>query len=128
MFNRFLKNWQNTLLVFDALGLGFFTIVGLQKGIASGLHPGICVALGTITGCFGGVIRDVILRNIPLIFQKEIYATACILGGCAYFLLQLTPMDKGWIEVICISLIFFVRILSVWFGLRLPEMYKKTKA
>ena len=128
VFSRFLRNWQNTLLVFDALGLGFFTIVGLQKGIASGLHPGICVALGTITGCFGGVIRDVILRNIPLIFQKEIYATACILGGCAYFLLQLTPMDKGWIEVICISLIFFVRILSVWFGLRLPEMYKKTKA
>jgi uncharacterized membrane protein YeiH len=125
VFNRFLRNWQNTLLIFDALGLGLFTIVGLQKGIAHHLHPVTCIALGTITGCFGGVIRDVVLRNIPLIFQKEIYATACLVGGCGYFLLQLTSMDKGWIDVICISLIFLTRILSVWFGLRLPEIYRK---
>lgn len=125
VFNRLLRNWQNTLLIFDALGLGLFTIIGLQKGIAYGLHPAICIALGTITGCFGGVIRDVILRNIPLIFQKEIYATACIIGGSSYFLLQLTPMDKGWLEGVCIGLIFFIRILSVWFGLKLPEIYRK---
>jgi uncharacterized membrane protein YeiH len=124
-FNRLLRNLQNTLLVFDALGLGLFTIIGLQRGIAHNLHPAICIVLGTVTGCFGGVIRDVILRNIPLIFQKEIYATACIVGGCSYFLLQLTPMDKGWIEVVCISIIFLIRILSVWFGLRLPEVYRK---
>ncbi|MGB8195244.1 MAG: trimeric intracellular cation channel family protein, partial [Chitinophagaceae bacterium] len=116
VFNRVLQNWQRTLLVFDAMGLGFFTIVGLEKGIAHNLHPGISIALGTITGCFGGVIRDVILRNIPLIFQKEIYATACIVGGCSYFLLQKISMDRGWIEVFCISLIFLIRILSVWFG------------
>lgn len=124
-FNRFLRNWQNTLLVFDALGLGLFTIIGLQKGIAFNLHPAICIALGTITGCFGGIIRDVVLRNIPLIFHKEIYATACIVGGCAYFLLQLTSIDKGWIEVICISIIFLIRILSVWLQLRLPGIYRE---
>ncbi len=123
VFNRLLRNWQTVLLVFDALGLGFFTILGLQKGITHHLHPFISIALGTITGCFGGVIRDVILRNIPLIFQKEIYATACIVGGCSYFLLQLTPMDRGWIEIVCISLIFLIRVLSVWFGFRLPEIY-----
>ena len=125
IFNRFLHNLQNTLLVFDALGLGLFTIVGLQKGIAYDLHPAICIALGTITGCFGGVARDVILKNIPLIFQKEIYATACIVGGCSYFLLQLTPINKGWIETICIVFIFVIRIFSVWFGWKLPEIYKK---
>ena len=125
VFNRFLRNWQNTLLIFDALGLGLFTIIGLQKGLAHDLHPAICIAIGTITGCFGGIIRDVILRNIPLIFQKEIYATACIVGGCCYFLLLLTNMDRGWIEVVCISIIFFTRILSVWFGLKLPGVYRK---
>jgi uncharacterized membrane protein YeiH len=125
IFNRILRNWQNTLLIFDALGLGLFTIVGLQKGIAFGLHPAICIALGTITGCFGGVIRDVILRNIPLIFQKEIYATACIVGGCSYFLLQKTSMDTVWIEAICISLVFLIRILSVWLDLRLPGIYRE---
>ena len=125
VFNRILQNWQRILLVCDALGLGFFTILGLEKGIAHDLHPVISIALGTITGCFGGVIRDVILRNIPLIFQKEVYATACIVGGCCYFLLQLTPMDNGRIEFLCISLVFLIRILSVWFGLQLPEIYRK---
>jgi uncharacterized membrane protein YeiH len=125
LFNRFLQNLQNTLLLCDALGLGLFTVVGLQKGLAFGLHPGICIALGTITGCFGGVIRDVILRNIPLIFQKEIYATACIVGGCAYFLLRWMKMDEGWIEVVCISLIFAIRMVSVWMGWTLPGVYKK---
>lgn len=125
-FNRLLSNWQNMLLAGDALGLGLFTIVGLQKGIAHGLHPGICVALGTITGCFGGVIRDVVLRNIPLIFQKEIYATACIIGGCSYFLLMRTAMERGWIELICISIICIIRLLSVWLGWRLPAMYRKS--
>lgn len=124
IFNRFLRNLQNTLLVCDALGLGLFTMVGLQKGLAFGLHPAICVALGTITGCFGGVIRDVILRNIPLIFQKEIYATACIVGGCAYFLLREINLDAGWTEVVCISLVFGVRMVSVWMGWKLPGMYK----
>lgn len=125
VFNRFLKNWQNTLLICDALGLGLFTVVGLQKGLAFNLHPGICIALGTITGCFGGVIRDVILRNIPLIFQKEIYATACIVGGCVYFLLRWLEFDAGWTEVVCISLVFGVRMLSVWTGWRLPGVYRR---
>lgn len=128
VFNRFLRSWQNTLLICDALGLGLFTVVGLQKGLAFGLHPAICVALGTITGCFGGVIRDVILRNIPLIFQKEIYATACIVGGCAYFLLRWAEMDAGWVDVICISLVFGVRMVSVWMGWTLPGVYRKQES
>ncbi|HYE54243.1 MAG TPA: trimeric intracellular cation channel family protein [Chitinophagaceae bacterium] len=127
VFHRFLRNWRNTLLVFDALGLGLFTIVGLQKGIEHGFHPATNIALGTITGCFGGVIRDVILRNIPLIFQKEIYATACIVGGCSYFLLQLTSVNQGFIEMISISIIVVIRLLSVWLGWRLPEIYRKRK-
>lgn len=125
VFNRFLKNWQNTLLICDALGLGLFTVVGLQKGVAFGLHPAICIALGTITGCFGGVIRDVILRNIPLIFQKEIYATACIVGGSAYFFLRWAEMDRGWADVVCISLVFGVRMVSVWMGWTLPGVYRR---
>ena len=72
LFRKIVRNFQATLLVFDSLGLGFFTVFGLQKGLAFDLHPGICVALGTMTGCFGGVIRDISLGSIPLIFQKDI--------------------------------------------------------
>jgi len=128
-FNNVIKNFQITLLIFDSLGLGFFTVLGLQKGIAFGLHPLICVALGTVTGCFGGVIRDISLNNIPMIFQKEIYATACIIGGGAYFFLLYFEVNKDWMDIICITLIFLIRIIVVRFQLSLPNIYsRKTDA
>src|SRR5579862_8875579 len=65
LFKKYIKAFKITLFLFDALGLGLFTIIGIQKGLAAGLNPGVCVALGTITGCFGGVIRDILLNNIP---------------------------------------------------------------
>jgi uncharacterized membrane protein YeiH len=125
VFNNTIKNFERTLLVFDSLGLGFFTVLGIQKGIAFGLHPGICIALGTITGCFGGVIRDIALNNIPLIFRKEIYATACIFGGIAYFIMLQTPMIRNWVDVIVITTIFLIRIIAVTYKLTLPPLYAK---
>lgn len=123
LFRKIVGNFQATLLLFDSLGLGFFTVFGLQKGIAFDLHPGICIALGTITGCFGGVIRDISLGSIPLIFQKEIYASASILGGVAYFLLLLIPISQNFIETIVIAIIFAMRIVVVYFKLSLPSIY-----
>jgi uncharacterized membrane protein YeiH len=125
VFNNTIKNFEKTLLVFDSLGLGFFTVLGIQKGIAFGLHPGICIALGTITGCFGGVIRDIALNNIPLIFRKEIYATACIFGGIAYFIMLQTPIIRNWVDVIVITTIFLIRIIAVTCKLTLPPLYTK---
>lgn len=126
-FNKPIKNFQKTLLVFDSIGLGFFTILGIQKGIAFGLHPAVCIALGTVTACFGGVIRDISLNNIPLIFQKEIYATACILGGSIYFLLLQTSLSIGLIEGLCITLIFLARVLAVRYNWSLPGIYRLEK-
>jgi len=120
LFRNIIPNFQKTLFIFDSLGLGFFTVLGMQKGIKFGLTPGICIALGTITGCFGGVIRDMLLNNIPLIFKKEIYATACILGGLIYFLLLQTSFNKEWIDVLVMLLIFLIRFLAVKFKLSLP--------
>jgi uncharacterized membrane protein YeiH len=64
-----------------------FTLSGIEKGIAHDFSAGICIAPGTITGSFGGVLRDVLLNNVPLILQKESYASACIIGGIVYFVL-----------------------------------------
>ncbi|HEV7329641.1 MAG TPA: trimeric intracellular cation channel family protein [Flavisolibacter sp.] len=124
VFQKIIRNLEKPLFVFDALGLGFFTILGLQKGLSLGLHPGICIMLGTITACFGGVIRDIALNKIPLVFQREIYATACIAGACLYILLLQSNMNKSWLDIICISVIFAIRILSVLFKLELPGFYK----
>ncbi|MER3329996.1 MAG: trimeric intracellular cation channel family protein, partial [Candidatus Kapaibacterium sp.] len=113
LFTRVLQNFHKILLLFDSIGLGFFTIVGLQTGVALGLHPVICVILGTVTACFGGVIRDILLNNIPLIFEKEIYATACIFGGALFFLLQKMTFTYLPIEVISLISVVLFRLLAV---------------
>ena len=117
------RNFKKTLLVFDSIGLGFFTILGIQKGLMYDLNPVICIALGTVTGCFGGVIRDISLNTIPLIFEKEIYATACIVGGIVYFALIQTPLNVEIIEWSSIFIVFLMRMLAVRFDWRLPNIY-----
>ena len=120
LFTNLIKNFNKILLLFDSLGLAFFTVVGIQKGVSLGLHPVICVALGTITACFGGVIRDIALNNIPLIFHKEIYATACIFGGILYFLLRAAGLSSVPLEAICIPSIIVLRLLAIRYKWQLP--------
>lgn len=127
LFRSYIKNFEKTLLTFDSLGLGFFTILGLQKGIIFGLHPVICVALGTITGCFGGVIRDILINDIPVIFHKEIYASACIVGGTIYLILYLNGIGESINEAISILCIFLIRILAIRYDWQLPNLYKKSQ-
>jgi uncharacterized membrane protein YeiH len=121
-FSSFLRRFDKVLLIVDAIGLALFSIAGMQKALMFGLAPGICVALGTITGCFGGVLRDVLLNNVPLIFQKEIYASACIVGGIVYFMLLQFRPTEGLAEWISIGAIILVRLLAVRFGWSLPRV------
>lgn len=120
-FKTHIKKFKVTLFLFDSMGLGLFTILGVQKGISFGLSPGICIALGTITGCFGGIIRDTLLNTIPLIFRKEVYATACILGGLLYFLLLYFNLKEDIAKVAVIAVIFTFRIVVVRYKLALPK-------
>jgi len=122
LFKKYIKTFKITLFLFDALGLGLFTIIGIQKGINAGLNPGVCIALGTITGCFGGVLRDILLNNIPLIFQKEIYATACIIGGTLYILL-IHQMDSNVVKLLAVTVVCAIRIVAVKYNLSLPKFY-----
>ncbi len=118
------KKFKVTLFLFDSLGLGLFTIIGIQKGLDAQLHPVICVTLGTITGCFGGIIRDTLLNRIPLIFRKEIYATACILGGGMFLLmLNFTNLSLTYIQVLTIFLIVAIRTMAVKYHWQMPKFY-----
>lgn len=126
-FGRYLKHFTTTLFLFDAFGLGLFTIVGIKLGIAKDFSMGVCIALGTITACFGGVVRDVLLNNIPLLFRKEIYALACIAGGLAYFLLRQLKLDADVVTIVCILIIVLVRVLAVRYKISLPVFYHSTK-
>jgi uncharacterized membrane protein YeiH len=127
LFNKLIKDYDRILLVFDSIGLGFFTVLGIQKGIQFGFSPGLCIALGTITACFGGLIRDIILNQIPRIFHKEIYATACIFGGIIYFVLLKIALPQAALDAICISLIVLVRLIAVKYNWSLPGIYRSDK-
>jgi uncharacterized membrane protein YeiH len=123
-FGSYLKKLDRMLFIFDALGLGLFTMIGIQKGIDHGFNIGICIMLGTITGCFGGVLRDVLLNNVPLIFQKEIYALASITGGAIFFLLLNLYIDQNLAYILGIIIVFIIRVLAVRFNWSLPKFYE----
>ncbi|MBL7740760.1 MAG: trimeric intracellular cation channel family protein [Chitinophagaceae bacterium] len=127
-FGRFLKQFTTTLFLFDALGLGLFTIIGIEMAIDKHFSIGVCITLGTITACFGGVIRDVLLNEVPLLFRKEIYAMACIAGGLAYFLFREMNIDPSLSKITCILLIFVIRVLAVRFRLSLPRFYSNERS
>ncbi len=120
-----LMRLSKLLFWFDTIGLAVFCVVAIDKGVAFDLHPVVCIALGTVTGCFGGIIRDVILNEIPYVFRKDIYASACIAGGIVYFACKYIGFDEGttgWIAGIVIGLI---RICAFYFKWRLPLIYVK---
>jgi uncharacterized membrane protein YeiH len=125
IFGAYLKKLSAALFLFDALGLGLFTIIGFEVGLKHGFSAGICIALGTISACFGGVLRDVLLNKVPLIFQKEIYALACILGALVYYLLMHSNLNEDISKVISILLIFVIRLVAVRFKLSLPPITLK---
>jgi len=125
IFKNKLTYLRKSLFLFDTIGIGLYTVVGIEKGIIAGLHPIICVSLGTMTACFGGVIRDILCNEIPVIFRKEIYATACILGGLTYFLLREFMADTNFVFIIAGAIVIVIRILAVKFKISLPSLYKE---
>lgn len=127
IFRKRLGYIRKSLFLFDTIGIALYTVVGVEKGIEAGFSPVICVALGTMTACFGGVLRDILCNEIPIIFRKEIYATACILGATAYFLMNETLIPEGFIVIIAGAIVIVVRLLAVYYNLSLPSIYKKNE-
>ncbi|MER3318573.1 MAG: trimeric intracellular cation channel family protein [Allomuricauda sp.] len=125
IFVNKLKYLRKSLFLFDTIGIGLYTMVGVEKGLEAELLPIMCIFLGTMTACFGGVIRDILCNEIPVIFRKEIYATACILGGGSYFLFTLFPIQDGYAYVAAILVVIVLRLIAVKFDVRLPNIYKK---
>ncbi len=113
---------SKTMFLFDTIGISVFTLLGLQKGLSYNLHPIIALIMGMISAVFGGVIRDVLTRDVPLIFQKEIYASACLSGGLVYLLLLKTTLNTNIQFIIAASVIIVIRLLAVKFHLKLPKV------
>lgn len=127
LMQHYIKYLRTSLFLFDTIGIGLYTLVGIEKGLGAGLMPIMCIALGTITACFGGVIRDILCNEIPVIFRREIYATACILGGAGYFLFRQSPMTDEYAYIAAIVLVIGLRLLAVRYKIALPNIYRTPK-
>lgn len=125
LFRKKIAYLSKSLFLFDTIGLGIFTIIGTEIGIQNNFHPLISISLGMITATFGGVIRDTLSNEIPLIFHKEIYATACIIGAVTYLILNQFHIDKNINHIITTLMVIAVRLIAVKFKLQLPTFYNK---
>lgn len=110
--------------IFDAIGLGIFTVTGARVAIDSGFTRNgiLVVCLAVITGVGGGIIRDVMLKEIPFVLTKRIYAIASICGGTAYHLLVVNSVDKKLAAVISVAIVFVIRVLATVLKLDLPRV------
>ena len=122
IFGRHVISEQITWFVFDTIGLSIFTVVGLEKALALG-HPWwVALVMGTITGAAGGVLRDVLINEVPLIFRKEIYALACMVGCIAFFALDAFGVGRRIGAIVCIVVIFVVRAIAIRYHLGVPVL------
>jgi len=111
----------------DALGLALFVVMGTAKALSTGVPPLTAVIMGTMTGCFGGMIRDVLANEIPLIFRKELYAACCIAGASAYVLL-LDYFSSTISAIAAFTIILLLRLMAIKWQLMIPVFrYKEGK-
>ena len=128
VFRKLLVRQDNTWFLFDTIGLALFTVTGIEKTITtigpSGEHFPFWTAIimGTITGAGGGVLRDVFINEVPLIFRKEIYALACVIGGIAYYICHHLGLDSTLSAIICGITVVLMRLLAVKYKLHLPTI------
>ena len=126
LFFRLFIKLRRTFLLFDTLGISFFTILGVEKAMSLGVRPEIAAIMGMFTAVMGGVIRDTLANELPVIFRKEIYATACLVGAIVYLVLDIhTPLERNYNLLISISVIILIRLLAVKFRLSLPGFRRR---
>ena len=121
LFTKTILRFPKALFFFDTIGISVFTIIGIQKGLHAGIHTPLAVMMGILTAVMGGIIRDVLCNEIPLIFHKQIYATACFAGGVFFVLFVFINMPEPFTALIAAGVIFTIRSLSVKKGWELPR-------
>ncbi len=116
-----------TLPIADALGLALFIVIGAEKALLMGLSGMVAVVMGLITGVGGGIIRDLLCRQIPMVLRTEVYATASIVGGICYTLSIFVGMDSMTSLLIAMFSTLIIRLSAIRWHLSLPAFDLKTK-
>ncbi|MGV3600342.1 MAG: trimeric intracellular cation channel family protein [Dyadobacter fermentans] len=124
IFYKFLLRLRKTLFLFDTFGIALFTLVGTEKALNLGVRPEIAVIMGVFTATMGGVIRDVMTNEIPIIYRKEVYATACFTGACVYLVLDSLGVERNVTFILSAIVIIVLRILAVRNQWSVPRFFR----
>ncbi|WP_297087869.1 trimeric intracellular cation channel family protein [uncultured Draconibacterium sp.] len=122
IFRRHVMKLKRTLFLFDTIGIATFTLLGLKKALLYQIDPSMAVLMGLSSAVVGGVIRDILCNEVPLIFHREIYATACIAGALVYLLLSNIGIAEIISETATVVSIITIRILAIRFNIALPRL------
>lgn len=121
-FGKHLIRLNNTFFIFDAIGLGLFVVVGIERSIEAGFPFWVSIIMGMITGSVGGIIRDILINEVPLIFRKDIYALACVLGGIVFYICTVIQLQPEITQILAAVSVILMRIIAVRFHLSLPVL------
>ncbi len=122
IFRKHLIRLNNTLFTFDAIGLGLFVVVGISKTLAFGFPIWVAIVMGTITGSFGGMTRDILINEEPLVFRKDIYALACVFGGFVYYVCMLLEISDSLTQLLSAISVFVIRVIAVRYHISVPVL------
>lgn len=120
IFRKYVIKLYNTFFIFDAIGLGLFVVSGIDKTLSMGFPMWVAIVMGTITGSFGGMIRDILINEVPLIFRKDIYALTCVLGGAVYYICLKLAAPPIVTQVVTALSVLAARLIAVKYHLSAP--------
>lgn len=121
MGNR-MKMFNNAFFIFDTIGLGLFVLVGIERSVDAGFPFWVTIVMGMITGSVGGILRDILINEEPLIFRKDIYALACVLGGVVFYLCTVLNFREEVVQILSALSVIVMRLLAVKYHLGLPAL------
>ncbi|GAA0877517.1 trimeric intracellular cation channel family protein [Algoriphagus jejuensis] len=122
IFPRFLSKLRKTFFLFDTLGIGFFTVLGVEKALSLGFRPEIAAIMGMFSAVMGGVIRDTLTNEIPVLFRKEIYASACLAGAVFYLAMDYFGLERNYNLLISMAVVVSIRLIAMKYKLSLPRL------
>lgn len=127
IFRNILVSKDRILFIFDSIGLALFCVIGIHKTLAIDYPMWVAAIMGIITGAFGGVLRDILINEEPLIFRKDIYATACLAGALVYWIILEAGGSYMAQEISCAVTIIILRVITLKYNLSLPVLTPKIK-
>lgn len=125
IFRSILVSRDKILFIFDSIGLALFCVIGIHKSLAIDYPMWVAATMGIVTGAFGGVLRDILINDEPIIFRKDIYASACLAGALVYWVIMIAGGSRMAQQLSCAGVIILLRFLALRYNLSLPTLRYK---